>query len=336
MQKKITVTGISLIIVASLLLINSLQAQPAGYKQVNPFHERYADSLKTMDYKPIFPIFGKKAYKKGFDIPLPYGVGMNYFYMKQNIDITNTQIGFNGGEPINLSDAIEYGDVVNTSSVITFRPDLWVLPFLNVYAVAGYGWSEIVVPITAVAGEPVDMSTSQRFGISSLGFGVTLGGGIGPVFVALDNNMNWAKTTLVDKAIPAYNLDARIGHSFVSARHPEQSITVWIGAFMQSIRSNTVGHIALDDVISTDKVADLKTRVDNSKLPQAAKTKIDNALNNLVNTTVDYQLDKKIAGPWNMIFGAQYQYNKHWQGRIELGTFGQRSQFMFSVNYRFQ
>ncbi len=334
MSKKILI--FCTFIITSFIFINTSFAQPGGYKQVNPFHKSYADSLKTMDYKPIFPIWAKKAYKKGFDVPLPYGIGVNYFYMKQGIDITNTQIGFNGGDPIDLSGTLKYGDVINTTNVLTFRPDIWIFPFLNVYGVLGYGASKVVVPITSIASQPVDLSTTQDFGVTSLGFGVTLAGGIGPIFLTIDNNLNWAKTTVVDKAIPAYNLDTRIGHCFVSARHPEQSITIWVGAFMQSIRATTIGHIAMSDVISTEEVDDLKSRVDAGKLPQAAKTKIDNALDNLINTTVDYELDKKVAGAWNMILGAQYQYNKHWQVRAELGGIGQRSQFMLSFNYRFQ
>ncbi len=327
---------IILILSAALLLGGSLSAQPAGDKQINPFHEHYADSLKAMDYKPPFPILARKAYKRGFDIPLPYGVGATFFYMKQGIDITNTQIGFNGGTPIDLSDQIVYGDVVNTISVVTLRPDIWLFPFLNLYGLAGYGGSNVVVPIQSVGGNPVDFSTKQRFGVSSLGFGATLAAGFGPVFLTVDNNMNWAKTTLVTKAIPAYTLDIRIGHNFISARHPEQSITVWVGAFMQSIASSTVGHIALSDVIPTEKAEDLKQRVDDSKLPQPAKNQIDQAIDNLVSTTVDYRLDKTVAGPWNMILGVQYQYNKHWQGRLELGMLGERSQLMLSFNYRFQ
>ncbi len=320
-------------------------AQPAGDKQINPYHQRYADSLKNMDYHSLFPLWGAKAYKKGFDIPLAYGVGMNYFYMRQRIAITNTQIGFNGDKPIDLSNTITYGDVMNTTNVLTFRPDLWIFPFLNVYGVAGYGSSQVVVPITAIAGFPVDFSTTQNFGVSSLGFGLTIAGGIGPVFLTIDNNMNWAKTTVVEAAIPAYNLDARIGHSFISPRHPEQSLTIWIGAFMQTLKSSTVGHIQMAEVLSPEKAQSLKDYlnekiINDPKLnpveQQFLENLIDQGIDQLASSTVDYQLDKKIAGPWNLIFGAQYQYNKHWQARLEMGAFGERSQFMFSVNYRFQ
>ncbi len=51
---------------------------------------------------------------------------------------------------------------------------------------------------------------------------------------------------------------------------------------------------------------------------------------------ITYALDKELAKPWNLIFGAQYQHNKHWQLRTELGTFGKRTSFLIMVNYRFE
>ena len=48
---------------------------------------------------------------------------------------------------------------------------------------------------------------------------------------------------------------------------------------------------------------------------------------------IHYVLDKRVAGPWNII-GAQYQHNKNWQIRSEIGTFGKRTQFLLNLNYR--
>ena len=53
-------------------------------------------------------------------------------------------------------------------------------------------------------------------------------------------------------------------------------------------------------------------------------------------TVIDYKLDKRVAAPFNLIFGAQYQFNKRWMLRTELGVFGKRSQFLLNLNYRFQ
>ncbi len=50
---------------------------------------------------------------------------------------------------------------------------------------------------------------------------------------------------------------------------------------------------------------------------------------------IHYVLHKRVAEPWNLIFSAQYQYNKNWQIRSEIGTFGKRTQFLLNPNYRF-
>lgn len=56
---------------------------------------------------------------------------------------------------------------------------------------------------------------------------------------------------------------------------------------------------------------------------------------NLGDGAIHYNIDKELAGPWNMIFGAQYQHNKRWQIRTEVGTFGKRTQFLLNMNYSF-
>ena len=50
---------------------------------------------------------------------------------------------------------------------------------------------------------------------------------------------------------------------------------------------------------------------------------------------IHYVLHKRVAEPWNLIFSAQYQYNKNWQIRSEIGTFGKRTQFLLNLNNRF-
>ncbi len=327
-----------------IIATTSLWAQPAADKQINPYHQRYADSLKNMNYDHIFPILGKKAYKKGFDIPLPYGVTPTYFYMKQGIDITSTTIGFNDKEPIDLNNVIQYGDVINTTNIMTVRPDLWVLPFLDLYAVLGYGRSEIVVPIDRIGNQDLAFKTTQNFGVESFGLGATAAGGLGPVFVVFDYNLNWAQVEVVERPVMAQNIDMRIGHSFINPKRPDRNITIWVGTFYQSIKSQTKGDIKMSDVLTPDDAQNLKdkltNRIENDPTIGPLEKKlfeevINEGVDKLGTSTVHYELNKAIAGPWNLIFGAQYQHNKHWQTRVELGAFGERSQFMLSLSYRF-
>ncbi len=38
---------------------------------------------------------------------------------------------------------------------------------------------------------------------------------------------------------------------------------------------------------------------------------------------------------WNGLIGAQFQINKRWQIRSEMGFIGNRKSYLLSVNYRF-
>lgn len=44
---------------------------------------------------------------------------------------------------------------------------------------------------------------------------------------------------------------------------------------------------------------------------------------------------KRQANMWNFIVGTQYQINKNWMIRAELGTLGSRNQFIGGLQYRF-
>ena len=69
-----------------------INAQYASTK-VKEKHDAYTDSLKQVKYDNVFPIFGQKAYQKGFDIPYPTGVMVNYMYIKQGIIVDNLRLG---------------------------------------------------------------------------------------------------------------------------------------------------------------------------------------------------------------------------------------------------
>lgn len=65
-----------------------------------------------MEYSHTFPILGEKAYKKGYDIQFPWGVGLAYYAQRQSVLISKTAISFNDGAPIDLSGIIKYGNII--------------------------------------------------------------------------------------------------------------------------------------------------------------------------------------------------------------------------------
>ena len=53
------------------------------------------------------------------------------------------------------------------------------------------------------------------------------------------------------------------------------------------------------------------------------------------NATVDYALDKKPAGVWNMVLGAQYALDREWHFRFETTFLNGRTSFLAATEYRF-
>jgi len=64
-------------------------------------------------------------------------------------------------------------------------------------------------------------------------------------------------------------------------------------------------------------------------------TSADAALNDDVNTTVQYSMDKRPKDAWNFVMGSQFQINKHLMIRAEVGFLGSRTQVMAGLQYRF-
>jgi hypothetical protein len=331
-----------------LILVASCSAAMAQYSEFtkNPFHERYHDSLKKMNYPYTFPLWGKKAYKKGFDIPYPWGIGTNYFWAKQEVKIENIAVGVNGKPPVDLSDVIQFGKVTATANAYTVRPDLFVLPFLSVYGVFGFGNSSIEVPVM----EPVAFTTTTTSKATSAGLGFTVAGGFQGIVLIFDNSFNWLNTDKLTDLVPAYNATLRIAKQFVSYVRADRNITVWVGPCFQKIKADTKGVISVNEIfpgIDDSQKQKIKDRLDewyNTLNPPQqvvageiiAKVKDYFEGRDNGNGTISYQLDKKIAGPWNVVLGSQFQFNKNWMMRVEMGAFGKRSQFLLSFNYRFQ
>ena len=56
---------------------------------------------------------------------------------------------------------------------------------------------------------------------------------------------------------------------------------------------------------------------------------------NAGSSTVDYSIDKHPADMWNLIVGGQYQLNKSWMFRLEVGFLTSRTHVISGVQYRF-
>ncbi|WP_417889266.1 hypothetical protein [Xanthomarina gelatinilytica] len=327
--------------------VNTAFAQEPTIK-ISPKFEAYRDSLKQVKYDHVFPIWGQKAYSKGFDIPYPVGAMGNFVWMEQGITISNLQLGIQssntdiGLTPVNF---IEFGNNTNTSYSVNFRPDVWVFPFLNVYGLLGYGQSTTEVNIVY----PISLQSIVKQNISTYGIGIMAAGAVGPVFFSLDTNFTWNKPELLDEAVQVRVVGLRTGHSFVFKNKPERNIAVWVGAMFVEMGSVTAGQLKLKDALPAADGTKRDEIVNNyydwydneATIPE--KVIADRILTPIVErleaadgeAVIKYGLDKQVQQKWNGLIGAQFQYNKHWQLRTEFGVLGNRKSALVSLNYRF-
>lgn len=332
---------------AFMFLTNIINAQYATTK-IKSKHQAYTDSLKQVKYDNVFPIWGQKAYEKGFDIPYPTGLMVNYLYVKQGLIIDNMQLGLktdNIDLPLTNVDFIEFGNNYSTASTVMIRPDVWILPFLNVYGLFGRGTSTTEVNLKF----PIELKSLVEQDLTTSGFGMTAAGGIGPVWIAVDGNISWSKPELLDKSVQVNTFGLRVGQNFVNKTKPYRNFGFWVGAMGITLGNETVGELKLKDALppeTWDRADEIVASYDdwyNNVATPAQKVIADKTLGPLVDaidnadgeSIVRYGLDKKVKEKWNGIIGAQYQHNKNWMFRTEAGVIGDRKSFMLSVNWRF-
>lgn len=350
MKVSMKISVFALILFVALPL--GLHAQYSSIK-VKEKHKQYTDSLKAVDYNYWFPAWGQGAYKKGFDIPYPAGVMANYMWMKQGLVFDNFQLGLsteNLDIPLTEVDFLQFGENTNISQVVNVRPDLWVLPFLNVYGLFGIGNSHTEVNVTS----PVELKSVVDQSVSTKGFGVMGAGGIGPVWFSVDGNWTWSKPELLDEAVRVNVLGIRMGHTFLFNFKPDRNIALWAGGMRAKMNTSTSGEITFMDALPPEfwdrkdqfvsdywswyDALDPESIADRKKIEIADEVitpMVENIDEKNGDGTVKYAMDKQVKRMWNGILGAQFQLNKRWMFRSEGGIVGDRKSFLISVNYRF-
>jgi hypothetical protein len=286
-------------------------------------------------YHQIFPIWGRKAIERGYDVQTPLGFNIGWFGAEQDIIISDLSLGFNA--PPEQASFITLDKAQSKLTNWNVRTDLWVFPFLNVYLMAGTGNGETKVHIT----EPVQFTTTAEFKGNNLGVGLTGVYGFNRYFVVADLNHQWAFSSLLEAAVPVNVFSARLGQAFrVGQRSKHMKGTAWLGTMYQNMQNGTVGSINLATVLPPGSEG-LFNNYQNAPwyqdLSAREKALVDNFVGRiqggLDTTVVNYSLNKKMADPWNMLVGGTLDVGPHWGIRGELG-FLRRKSILVMGNYR--
>jgi len=341
------------LITFSLFLATTQAFSQYSERPVSKKEQHYIDSLKNVTYDYKLPLLGQKAYKAGFDIQYPFGIMTNYFYAKQGLIIENLQLGLktnNQDIPLTPVDFIGFSNNTASAHSITVRPDIWILPFIDLYGVFGYGSATTTVNIVT----PVTLTSVVKQNVKTAGLGVTSAFGVGPLFAVVDVNWTWNKPDKLDKPVPINNLSLRLGHTFKIPDKPYRNFGIWAGAMRLRMGSGTVGQIALSDALPPDvfkrkdeivteyyawynalsptNPVDIKKKQVADQVLTPIIERLDAADGSAV---VRYAIDKRPSEEWNMIIGGQFQLNKHWAFRSEAGIIGDRKSILISAQYRF-
>ena len=269
-------------VISSLIIF----AQVYSNKEVGKKNADLRDSLKNTEYPYMLPILGEKVAKLGYNLPYSAGIGINYLWQKSDLVIENLSVGFNNGPMYNLDEVIRFNQASSEAGVVSIRPDVWLLPFLNVYGILGTG-----KPSTSVGfgiwvpdssnnwHEVAAYSTKASFTSTTFGLGMTPTIGIGGGWLALDMNCAWTDVSALDKPVFTYVFGPRMGKTF-KLKKPEQNIALWVGGFRVKFSSATTGSISLSEVAGDGSEAAAKIDAGQQKVAES-QVQVDDWWNNL-------------------------------------------------------
>ncbi|MEA3438418.1 MAG: hypothetical protein U9R43_18285, partial [Thermodesulfobacteriota bacterium] len=256
-----------------------------------------------------------------------------------------------GPDDFNLHDItrlVDFEHVKSSAVSLNIRPDVWILPFYNLYGIIGKTWTETDVQLSY----PVKIHANVKLDGYSYGVGNTIAFGVGPVFAVLDGNLVWTTLEGFKEPVRTFVFSPRIGHiiDLKTKNDRLSNLGIWIGAMRVGMNGITDGSIPLRDVFPDEfwdnkdqKVAEYYEWYDGLDPMDPKKIIAENVFNPIVDNIgnangdgyIGYKLTKEAKQEWNFLIGAQYQYSPHWQLRAEVGLLADRKSALLSINYRF-
>ena len=200
----------------------------------------------------------------GYQLPLPFGIGVTAYSARQPVNIQDLQLARNG-PPRSVTNFLQISTVDTSQQNLSAKFDVLVFPFLDVYVLGGYttGTTKglIQIPEDPVLGiiEPQIVQLNAKFSGPTYGAGFTLQGG-GKVsewhdltaIAVIDWNRTQTKLTFENESVLA---DTKPVASVFSARAGlrgtvgnSNGAAVWVGAMHQNIQQEVAGRVANTDI----------------------------------------------------------------------------------------
>ena len=272
------------------------------------------------------PFLAQNVIDMGYDLPLPYGIGLTYARVDQEMTLTDLEVGING----NAKEPFEFVSFDNASSEndsFNIKLDAWLFPFMNVFGMIGTidgkapldvildgndmldhleidcsgGPGPLQNPLCGLLeDEDYTLEIEANFTGTTYGIGTVLAGGWNNWFVTLPISFTYADMDDTNTDGWATTVTPRGGYVFNLGR--AGNIAAYGG-----------GNYLYTDLTITGTV-----------------TSPEDALE------IDYTIDQKNKDEWNLLVGGSWDINKRWSISAEYNGFiGSREAFIASIGFRF-
>ena len=252
-----------------------------------------------------------KSLAAGQELPLPLGVSANVFFLEQDLVAQSITVDI---PPLPLPTGVvqlppglpaQSAKLESRATSTTAKLDAWLLPFLNVYGVAGYVDGETTASGFSVGGLPPALASMlpNSFSIAYsgpvYGAGITLAAGYNQYFASVDANYTESDLDIGDSTIEAFVISPRIG---VTGSLGGLNGSLYVGAMYQDVDEQQNGTV---------------------NFPVMGQA-----------VPVGYDVISEAEEQWNYLVGANLKAGESWNYGIEVG-FSERTHVMATLNYRF-
>jgi len=196
-------------------------------EETNPLHVEQNETWSS-----FLPMMAEKAYQHGYELPLPFGVGLNFITLKRDIEVKEIRAGFD--ELHNVTDLVTVDATTHVGTLVA-RVDAWLLPFLNLYVMGGYIENKSEVMANFSINNPLPGGGITNITLNSTGdmSGILMGGGImlaagyADFFLTLDANFTSTKLDgILDETIQVGIYTMRTGWDGMVKQTP---VRIWLG-----------------------------------------------------------------------------------------------------------
>jgi len=280
-------------------------AEPSGSETIKPSAETPEPHWSHL------PIWGAEAAARGYRIPLPFGVGATFYDAKQPVTVRDLKLGVGSG-PAESTPFVKVGQpIVSWQQNVSGRFDVWPLPFLNLYGIAGYtrgntrGRVTVTGPVLGLLNQ--ELPLLAEFNGPTVGGGMTLAAGMKitewrdlTAFIVGDVNhtitfLSFKNESLIAHTKPHATVVApRLG--LRGSVTESISASMWAGAMYQLIQEEVAGSVA--------------------------------------GRSLEFEINQRAANPWNALVGGRIELGRHLDVLVE-GGIGPRSSILTAAAFRF-